>query len=315
MSNDLFTLMQQAVDIVGASQHPSNKIAAVLSGKDLNGEPFTIARYNYWPEIIREKLGAETRIGNSSGTVHAETACLLHAPMTNESSLFVTDPPCPNCVKNMVEAGVKKLFIDHKGFDKDFAARRGVDVKNMSLEICRKAGISVYKIFRKDQKIEPIIEIPAGYSPAIEKPARIERLLDAAGNDMFRTVLQNESGYYKDRPFAMAIAEGKLAGASMISAEVHPVAGFTSKAFSHDEKYNFLLQPLHRVLMTAARYGLKINRGYIYSSRVPTARELVNLTGAGFTRIHIGNPQEGRDEHSLAALKQLTDAEIIISEN
>src|SRR5688572_3388790 len=135
-----YELMQQAVDIVQQSEHPTNKVSAAIAGLDVTGTPYAIAKTNYWPEDIKMRIGREARIGSASGTVHAETACLLAAPRTENASVFVTDVPCPNCVKNMAEAGIKALYIDHKGFAKDFALRRGGHFESMSLRICEKAG-------------------------------------------------------------------------------------------------------------------------------------------------------------------------------
>jgi deoxycytidylate deaminase len=311
MKDEIFTHMQAAVDIVGTSEHPANKIAATLAGKDASGKDFALSRVNHWPAPIKDKIGTAPKIGNSSGTIHAEVDCITHAPMTNDASLFITDPPCPNCVKNMTEAGIKKLYIDHKGFDKDFAARRGGDFETMSMEICRKAGVSVYKMHRKEKRIEVLFETPKGYSPGIEKRARIEILKEPACEESFRALIKKETAHYKNRPFALVFAAGQLSHMSVISAEIHAVAGFTSKTAPESGKYNYLLQPVHRVLMTAARYGLKIDRNYIFSSRVPTARELVNMTGAGFSKMYIGNDEAARDEFGLQALKQLLDAGIM----
>lgn len=312
MNSSVFDLMQQAVDIVATSAHPANKIAATIAGTDANHQAFALSRVNYWPEPIKAKIGMNTDIGNSSGTVHAETACVLAAPMTNGASLFVTDPPCPNCVKNFVEAGIKHLYIDHKGFDKDFAQRRGDDIRTMSLEICKNAGVSVTKVFRKEKRTEVIVDIKSGYTPAIEKPARVEKLNEAINSMLFSKLIELEKGFYKNRPFALAVAQGQLGKAYMVSAEIHPIAGFVSAALQEPEgKYNYLLQPVHRVLMTSARYGLKIMDGFLYSSRVPTARELVNMTGTGLTMISLGDRTAARDDYGLQALRQLTEVKIL----
>jgi deoxycytidylate deaminase len=311
MIDDIFTHMQQAVDIVGSSEHLSNKIAATISCRDAEGLPFSLSYNNYWPETIKTKIGRDVKIGNSSGTIHAETACLLHAPVTDQASMFVTDPPCPNCVKNMAEAGIRTLYIDHKGFDKDFAARRGHDFRTLSMEICAKAGINVFKLFRKEQRTESISHATPGYMPVIEKRARVEMLKKTASNDMFSALVKQENAFYKSRPFALALAEGQLGSVFMISAEIHAVAGFTSKNTQTEGKYDLLLQPVHRILMTAARYGLKIKNEYIFCSRVPTAREMVNMIGANLNKIHIGNDETARDEFGLSALKQLEQAGIL----
>jgi deoxycytidylate deaminase len=307
-----YDLMQRAVDIVQQSEHPTNKVSAVLSGRDPAGKEFSLARTNFWPDPIKASIGIENRIGTASGTIHAETACLLHAPMTNGAAIYVTDVPCPNCVKNMAEAGVKTMYIDHKGFTKDFALRRGGHFDNMALRICEKAGISIYRIYRKDKKLEPILKISDGFSPVIEKPARIMTVTDALNAESFSKLIESEREFYQNRAFAVAIASGTLGKLSVISAETHPCPGYTAQTVEKgDEKYSTILQPVNRVMMMAARYGMKIDQNYFYSSRVPTARELVDMVGAKLTKISIGDPTKARDNDALAALEQLKSAAII----
>lgn len=323
-----FTYMQSAVDIVQTSAHPANKIAAVLAGEDVAGQPFSLAKVNFWPAPIREKIGLGVEIGNASGTVHAETACLLAAPRTRGATLFVTDPPCPNCVKNMAEAGIKKLYIDHKGFGKDFARRRGDDFEEMSLMICKKSGISVHVVHRREQRIETILEIADDYWPAIEKPARVFEVSKAIDEPEFKKIVRNEKEFYEEKPFAIALAhpphlhlppvgggeEGRRGNSTqsfLISAEIHAIAGFTSDMPAPEGKYNYQLQPVHRVLMTAARRGLRIDHNYLFCSRVPTAREQVNLVGAGFSKLYLGDDRHARDEDGLRAFEQLVKAGIL----
>ena len=139
--------MQGAVDIVNDSPHPVNKVSACLFFED-----DAICSTNLWPASIDEKLGRETRIGNSSGTVHAETACIFKSDQaTDGASMAITDPFCPNCAKNIVEAGIKYAYIDHKGFEKEFWGRRAGHFKNMSMEIMARGGVSVYEVNRKNK--------------------------------------------------------------------------------------------------------------------------------------------------------------------
>ncbi len=305
--------MQRAVDVVGGSEHPTNKIAATLAGADHAGRVYSVTEVNYWPEPIRKKIGTETRIGNASGTVHAETACIFHARAATEgASMFVTDLPCPNCVKNVAEAGVRNLYIDHKGFDKDFARRRGGDFQNMALHICEKAGINVFKLFRKEERMETILAVPEGYSPVLERPARIVPLAFPPNHEKFGEMIEDERRFHDRRAFASAIARDHTGRCFLVSAEIHPIIGFTAHDPAPDDaKYNYYLQPVHRVLMNAARKGLAIEPTFLYSSRVPTARELVNLVGAGFESLIIGDTTQARDADGLKALKQLVDADIL----
>jgi dCMP deaminase len=299
--------MQSAVDIVQRSEHPTNKVAAAIAGTE-----YALARTNYWPDEIKMRIGREARIGNASGTVHAETACLLAAPMTGKASLFVTDVPCPNCVKNMAEAGIAALYIDHKGFAKDFALRRGGHFESMSLRICEKAGIDVFRIYRKDKRTDHILKIPENFKPIIEKPGRVAPFEGQISEESFRQILEGEKEAYGVRPFALALACDANGKAYTLSAETHPCPGYTAQTVERsDEKYSTILQPVNRLMMMAARHGLKIQPGYLYSSRVPTARELVDMVGAKLTQLRIGDAAKGRDNGAMDAYRQLKDAGIL----
>ena len=303
--------MKAAVDIVSSSPHPTNKIAATIA----NNQGFSSNQVNHWPKSIEDLVGCETYIGNSSGTIHAETACLFAANKgghkTQGVSIFITDPPCPNCMKNLAEAQISKLYIDHKGFDKDWAKRRGDHFENMSMRIAQRAGMDVLVIYRKEQRFEIISRHAPGYTPAIENPPIIEKT-SAAFEDL---IIQAQKRNH-DEPFALALAKDLKGQRVLIEAACHPTIGYTSQTLEHpDNKYSFILQPINRLLMNAARKGLKIESKYVYSSRVPTSRELVNMIGAGLMQIQIGNLDKSRDEHGLRALELLKNKQIITIAN
>lgn len=306
MTSSPYDLMQSAVDIVGTSPHPTNKIAATLAG-----DGFHLSRTNCWPSAIEQAFGRETRIGGSSGTIHAETACVIAASApTKGAALFVTDPPCPNCVKNIAEAGVKTLYIDHKGFDKDFALRRGHHFEHMAMKICERAGISVYVVHRKEKKLVSILEIPADFKPVQEKPIRIETV-ESADENAFAQKISETKNFYGDEPFALCFARG-ASGVSMISAQPHPTLGFTSATMEEPEgKYSFIMEPVNRLIMAAARYGLKIDPAFLYSSRVPTAREQINMLGANLNALYVDDLASSRDENGLQAMNALQAGNVI----
>lgn len=308
----IFKHMQAAVDIVLSSEHATSKVAVTLVGKDLDGQEFAISRTNTLSPRIKGALGADVRIGNSSAWIHAETQALIEAPLTQDSVMFLTDLPCPNCVKNMAEAGVRAIYIDHKGFDKDFAQRRGHHFSDMSIKICEKAGISVTKVFRKEQTLMVLYKPKPGYIPVIEKPASLKPLPHEATPVAFQKSIADEYVRYNNRPFALAFAKSPLGMMHIISAEIHPVLGYTSRTIDEDDpKYSYLLQPINRIIMTSTRFGLKLMGDYIFSSRIPTAREMVNLIGAGFTHIHVGDMTEARDSDGFQAMHQLGEAGIL----
>lgn len=308
----IFAHMQSAVDAVSQSAHLTSKVAALIAGED-----YAIARTNYWPPPIAAHFVPDARIGNASGTVHAETAALLAAPCTAGATMYLTDPPCPNCVKNMAEAGIAAIYIDHKGFEKDFMQRRRADFESLSLPICHHAGIGVYKVFRKEQRIETLLDIP----PQLTSPRWGEESdrdsLPPPGRGLgwggdFTENVQKAIEQSKTKPFALALAKDENSQMRVIHACEYAVVGYSDdEARAHSGKYSLFQQPLNRVLMGAAREGLKLEPDFIYVSRVPTAREWVDFIGAGFSTLHIGDPRSSRDEHGLQALAQLQSAGII----
>lgn len=312
MSPSPYIHMQKAVDLVWTSSHPVNKIAATLFGSDED----SMTQVNHWPEPIFRTFGDQTRIGNSSGTLHAETACILKSSFkTQGASVCVTDPFCPNCAKNMAEAGIKTIYIDHKGFDKDFAKRRQDHFEKMSMHICEKAGISVYVLHRKEKKVVPIWECPENFHAHEENPIEIyyDEISEKNEADLlsFQNFIKRVEDKHHGRRFAAAFGynqDGALVG---LAARAHAVAGFSAKSnieqISKEEKYSLMLEPLGRILMAAGRYGIRIVPDYIYTHTVPTSRELVNFIGAGYQRLYIGDMTKARDDSALKALAQLSE--------
>ncbi|HBR69191.1 MAG TPA: deoxycytidylate deaminase [Rhodospirillaceae bacterium] len=307
-----FELTQMAVDIVGTSPHATNKIAAALSGKDADGKDFVISRTNFYPPAIEKAFGQEQKIGNASPTVHAEMAVLQAAPRTEGSAIAITDLFCPNCAKYMAEAGVKTIYIDHKGLDKDWANRNGEDFEDMSMRIVKHAGINVYVVNRKKEELTPIFESSSKYAPSIENPIYLEKYNGPAEIPAFMAFVAERKAFYKDRPFAAAFALGGLGNLYAIAADEHPSIGYTAKTLEEPEgKYSFTLQPLNRLMLAAKRHGLSLHRNFLYVSRTPTGRDLVNAVGADLTKFYIGDRERSRGPNSLAALEMLEGAKVI----
>lgn len=317
MSESVFRHMQAAIDIVGGSTHPKNKIAATLFT-----ENFHVSDVNHWPENLAKAFPQDHRIGNSSGTVHAETACLLKSPQATEgASICITDPFCPNCAKNLAEAGIKTVYIDHKGFEKDFFARRSGHFQTLSMRICEKAGIAVYEVQRTAQKIIPIFEPPPEYVPVNEAAAQWQDTI-TLDEEAFRKFIEGATQNQTRRRFAAAFAKTPEEKCRAITVRAHPSSGFSMQnpedaeevAISHgpNNKYSLIQEPVNRLLMLLARKGLRLHKDYLYCSQVPTAREQVNLCAAGIARITVGDLTKSRDRHGLEAMRQLRDADVMI---
>ncbi len=308
-----FIAMQAAVDIIGQSKHPTSRVAATIF-KQRDG----ISATNYWPGPILKIFGSEEEIGNSSGTVHAETACILAAGFaTHDASLCITDPFCPNCAKNIAEAGIKKIYIDHKGFDKDFFQRRGGHFDTMSMYICEKAGISVYELWRKDERLVPIYEAPKNYIPADDSPVH-RTPIDIPSERHFTNQIAQGFKIHNKRKFAVALVRDPNGHYFALTARGHAAIGFTmddpddiTTIEQPEEKYSFFQEPVNRMMMFNARHGLTILDNYFFCSQVPTSREQVNLVGAGIKRITVGDIKKARDSHALRAMEQLSGAGVL----
>jgi len=310
--------MQSALDIVHKSPHPTNKIAATLFGVNRAGEDFSISRTNHWPDSIYNTIGTTTKIGNSSGTIHAETACILNAlNSTENSSLCITDPFCPNCAKNIAEAGIKNIYLDEHGFGKDFFIRRGEHFDRMSMQICERAGINVYALNMLTKEMRTILEIEQDYKPTEDSPILaepVESIHDAILHDIVEsTTIANQR-----RKFAIALAKSKNGNNFALIARAHAVIGYSLQKpeealdlLTPRGKYSFIQEPVNRLMMYMARKGFTLYPDYLYCSQVPTAREQVNLVGANIKRITIGDTQKCRDPRGFDAMAQLKSAKIL----
>lgn len=304
-----FDALERAIDIVNTSTHSTNRIAATIF-HETNEWHFSCV--NHWPTKIEKALGRDTRIGDASGTIHAETACIFHAAFeegysTQGTSLAITDPPCPNCVKNMAEAGIDNIYIDHKGFHKDFAQRRLEYFKTLSLRLAEKAGVSIYEVNRKTKSIVPIIIADKEYVPPNENPIEI---IEEEENFKYEFSAEDHI------KVATAILFKNNQKIQMICTS-HPALGFQTKKdlyeIEHPEtKYSFIQEACNRLLMNAARYGYKILENRIICSETPTSREFVNLVGANIDKLKILNPEMSRDNDSNDAKAILIKHGIIV---
>lgn len=308
MTNPIYS-MQQAVDIVLSSRHPENKVAATIFN-----DGTSLSKTNDWPPLLLDKLGQDARVGDSSGTIHAEVNCLTHAIFPSEgASLAITDPCCPNCAKCIAEAGIKTVYIDHKGFEKDFAVRRGDEFQDMSLRILAHAGVSLYEVIRKENKIRLIYEPDANYIPPEDNPIEIRPCRAPLST---ATLLQTAKLVkVKHERWGCALATDSRGKLWTLVASTHPAIGYTQNDITKtDGKYDFILEPINRILMGAARKGLKISPDHIWCSVLPSPREMVNLVGYGIQKIYIGDVNAAKKPASQLAKETLEMSGIMVFE-
>lgn len=296
--------MQNAVDKVHDSEHISNKIAACLFNPH-NADIFD-AHINHRPDALKNVFSPDIRVGNSSQFIHSEVACIFNATHAVEGyALCITDPCCPNCAKAIAESGIRHVYIDHKGLDKDFAKRRGSDFESLSLLILEKAGIRVSIVYRKEGRIEPLL------MPAIET-----RTGSSAGIEFFDvtsdTSIADIIGIFRQRQPHTAWAVAKIKEHDGRVNGILVFEGLPQGLTPHDYaekrdlqvKYRLPVDPLNRLYFYLKRKGLSLNDGQVGCNLFPSSRAMVNSIAMNVTTITIGEdtPDHDKDAHDAAAL-------------
>ena len=179
----------------------------------------------------------------------------MYSPIGWESlAITITDPPCPNCMKNLVDAGVHSIFVDSKGFKKDFYERRQFDFKLMSMKLARLAGIAVYHLNRKGNIVHLLSNYPI--YKRIKTPKKRFSTLDLK-TDIFK---------FKDSVKTVRAYATNALGKRILlqSCETLP-DGMTAREEERllgDERlshrYSFKNFPLLSLLIIAARKGLQV---------------------------------------------------------
>lgn len=298
--------LKRALDSASQSPHPSNPIGATLVGHSPGGQVFRITGHNDVPARLQHKFTINDRVDNTSATVHAETNVILASSRAGlpvgGASLYITDPPCPNCAKNIAAAGVKKVFIDQKGFEKDWASRRGRHYQEMSLPILAAAGIDVFSINHETGAITRMRPELGALS------ALIRDKVSGDGTEILYNTAKIPGGKSEHEHWVLearrlmkhgrelprkggAVCLGRMDGLGdfLIKAtnrgwrEVDPV-----DAKAEEGKYSFIIDAETRLLMLAAREGLSLENATLYSSGTPSPRCMLHLVAAGVNKLFVG---------------------------
>ena len=316
MPADPFKKMEKALEIESRSTHPVHKVGALLCGQDIAKSHFERGHANFWPAPLAEKFGPDEKLGNASTTVHAEIAVILNAPGKEGADLSVTDLPCPNCAKSIAEARIGTVYIDSHAHETPLGKKMEPYFSKISRPLLEYAGVNLLEMNRAARTIKPWVEIAENAVIPVEKPVEMTLI---GPKDMtaekFERLIAHAHERYENAPFVVAFAHTRLGSRAALTVRPHRAIGLDEDKEAQLapllEKYSLTLQPLDRALITSARYGLTIEPEFLYSAHVPTAREFVNLIGAGIMSLRIGDVTKGRDEWSLRALAQVRERRIL----
>ncbi len=305
--------MEIALRAENQSDHDDHKVGTLVRGKDSNGDIYEIARANFWPKSLRKYIGETEKLGNASTTVHAEVAAICAAPATENADIYITDLPCPNCAKVIAEASIKNVYIDAHTHNTPLGIKIKPYFDNISTLILNSANINIYEMDVTRKIIEHTYSPSQNALRSIDKPIKHIKISNKDVNQSYFTKMIEE--HKSNAPFAACLTKSLLGQYSFMFAQSHRSIGLSKEKAEFicktQSKYEPTLQPINRLLLSCARYGVKIDPKYLYSSQTPTSREFVNMIGAGYTNIIIGDKNKCRDEWGIKALSQLLEHNII----
>ena len=127
-------------EIAEWSKDPSTKVGALIISEDRN---IISTGYNGFPRGIED---TEERLNNRElkykFILHAEMNCIMNALYNGRSVkdciLFVHGlPPCSECTKSIIQAGIKKVITDSKPTD------NWKESSKLSLEMLKEANVVI----------------------------------------------------------------------------------------------------------------------------------------------------------------------------
>lgn len=305
--------MKLALDTEEQSRHDNHKVGALLYKDGLH-----IARPNFWPPQLEKHIGKHNKLGNASTTIHAEMAVICASKSTQGASIYITDLPCPNCAKLITQARISTVYIDSHTHNTPLGLKIKPYFDDISTRIFKSAGVGVYEMNETMRTIDTIIESQGdNILMPIHRPVQ-QIMIDHSdiNKSRFLDIIATQKTNVN---FAACYAKSDLGNYTFLFAKAHRSIGISEKEAeiikNAQNKYEASLQPINSLLVTCARYGLTIDPNYLYSSQTPTAREFVNMIGAGYSALHIGDKTKCRDKWGLKALKQLIQHNIINVEN
>ena len=321
----LSTVYQQLQDVKNAPTLLDYKynIAAVL----FNEETQTVisAARNDLPESFNGVFPPAEEIGDSGATIHAEILCLDGAKSLVEgASIMVTDPLCPNCMKSVIAAGVKKIYIAEDGFTHgnwynsadENSVKRHRYFDDVSLKLAAYAGVQVCKIGDNSGDHVSCNVIQPQEKPAMSK-ARVEEYDVATLSTMVRKAQE------RGNPYAVAIANGPKQCRYIVMATESYVPGMSDeKAQNIREhfadvpgglRYRLKVDALSSVLSACAYFGFSLNGEQVYISEIPTSRCIVNAIGAGVRHFGLGHKEalSQKSKCALAAFSKLESHDVV----
>ncbi len=134
------------------SKDPSTQVGAVIV--DNKNRRVISSGYNGFPRYIDDDLLPMTRPEKYQYTVHAELNAILHARQDlSGCSLYVSVFPCSECMKAIIQTGIKLVVYLHELSGDDWETS-----KRATLRLAELAGIEIRRFDGKNEIIDYLVE-------------------------------------------------------------------------------------------------------------------------------------------------------------
>lgn len=295
MNESVFKNILDCRKLERQSANETYKIAAKLHLVDTDGSVISFSRPNIKLHILKPALDNFGTIGGTSDTIHAETAVIMGAPITDNGDLYVTDPVCPNCMKNAIEAGIKRIFIDSAGFEKPWYQKRKDYFDHISLKLAEFAHLEIYTVDPDKREIKPLVQKSTTSDSAATQSEPV-KLRKVPRNARMEDFIRNAKKQYAGKSFALGIGRNANGQKILIQACEAYTPGLDDnmttdireiQKHNFENKYSLKSDPVTRLMMSASRHGLSLRGSHLYCSHLPSARCQVNAVGYGIEDIQI----------------------------
>jgi dCMP deaminase len=130
------------------SKDPSTQVGAVII--DNRTKKLVSSGYNGFPRYIDDSQIPQSRPEKYLYVVHAELNAILHAQRElNDCSLYATVFPCSECMKAVVQSGIKRVV-----YLNDLNGDNWDDSRKATMNMAKLAGVKIDKFESNHEIIE-----------------------------------------------------------------------------------------------------------------------------------------------------------------
>lgn len=133
------------------SKDSSTQVGAVIV--DNRTRKVISAGYNGFPRYVDDDEIPQTRPEKYFYVVHAELNAILHAErQLSDCSLYVTSFPCSECMKAVIQTGIKRVVYLNELSGSDWE-----DSRTATIRLAELAGVKINRFCEKNEIIDYLV--------------------------------------------------------------------------------------------------------------------------------------------------------------